>query len=367
MNQSLLDFAARLRSKISPPQDPFECGFSDPEFNELAMQLFGLQFEANAPFRALCEARGRLPGSVDRWQSIPAMPTSAFKSFEVSCIPGPERTKVFASSGTTGQTSSRHFHFLPSLQVYEASLVSAFDHRLGTDWRNMGLISLTPPPDVAPHSSLVHMISTLMKEGREKSVYLGEGLGDGSWGVDWGGFEEECKRGKPKLIFGTAFSFVHLLDFFGSDRRPGLVPASSIIFETGGYKGRSRTIPKAELHRLLRHALGGAIQVLTEYGMSELGSQAYEFFDRIADGLVFRFPAWARVRIVSPETGDEAPEGEMGLIEVCDLANVFSVMMVQTEDLGIRRGDGFEFVGRAEASEPRGCSMMPSAPGYANR
>ena len=76
------------------------------------------------------------------------------------------------------------------------------------------------------------------------------------------------------------------------------------------------------------------------------------------DRRLFRFPPWARVQIVSPETGQEVGEGETGLIRVFDLANVRSVMAVQTEDLGVRQGDGFALVGRASLAEPRGCSLM---------
>jgi hypothetical protein len=76
------------------------------------------------------------------------------------------------------------------------------------------------------------------------------------------------------------------------------------------------------------------------------------------DGRHFTFPPWARVQIISPENGREVAEGETGLIRVFDLANAFSVMAVQTEDLGIRRGDGFELIGRATLAESRGCSLM---------
>ena len=111
---------------------------------------------------------------------------------------------------------------------------------------------------------------------------------------------------------------------------------------------------KEELHRLMAAQLGiSPARIFSEYGMSELSSQAY---DR-ADG-VFQFPGWAQVRIVSPETGREVGEGERGLIRVHDLANVWSVAAVQTEDIGVRRGRGFLLAGRAEASEPRGCSLM---------
>ncbi len=132
--------------------------------------------------------------------------------------------------------------------------------------------------------------------------------------------------------------------------------------ETGGYKGRSRNLPQAELHALLTRYLGvPPSHIVCEYGMSELSSQAYDW--QAEDGTrnearVFRFPPWARARVVSPETGREVAEGETGLIQVFDLANVRSVMAIQTEDLARRRGTAFELLGRPDATEPRGCSLM---------
>ena len=159
--------------------------------------------------------------------------------------------------------------------------------------------------------------------------------------------------------------------------------------ETGGYKNRSRTMPKAELHALITERLGvPQSHIVCEYGMSELSSQAYDLGALASRRRVtllrpeelagetpalpepvtrhFRFPPWARVQIISPETGREVADGETGLIRVFDLANVFSVMAIQTEDLGIRRGDGFELVGRVAQAEPRGCSLMSSIPHSAN-
>jgi hypothetical protein len=94
--------------------------------------------------------------------------------------------------------------------------------------------------------------------------------------------------------------------------------------------------------------------IICEYGMSELSSQAY---DSNAERK-FRFPPWARVQIVSPETGREVNDGETGLIRILDLANVFSVAAILTEDLGVKRGNGFELAGRALLAESRGCSLM---------
>ena len=165
-------------------------------------------------------------------------------------------------------------------------------------------------------------------------------------------------------MLGTAFSFVHLLDYLAEQDLWFELPPGSRALETGGYKGRSRSLPKAELHALISQRLGiPPDHIVCEYGMSELSSQAYDAAltpSRITDhaSRPFHFPPWARVQIVSPETGCEVAEGETGLIRVFDLANVYSVMAIQTEDLGVRRGNGFTLEGRAVLAEPRGCSLM---------
>ncbi len=188
--------------------------------------------------------------------------------------------------------------------------------------------------------------------------------------------------------------------------------------ETGGYKGRSRELTKVELHALITKLLGiSPAHIVCEYGMSELSSQAYDKAVQSGSGILphpgplpkerengsqlasetsttrdieartllfplpggesqgegkrtvgftgtspgvrlFHFPPWARVQIISPETGLEVAEGETGLLRVFDLANVYSVLAIQTEDLAARRGDGFELLGRAASVEPRGCSLM---------
>jgi hypothetical protein len=167
----------------------------------------------------------------------------------------------------------------------------------------------------------------------------------------------------PLMILGTAFSFVHLLDFLVENHLPLDLPQGSWVMETGGYKNRSRVMPKAELHELITQRLGvGRENIICEYGMSELSSQAYDSATHPPSSIfhprVFHFPPWARAQIISPETGREVADGETGLIRIFDLANVFSVAAIQTEDLGVRRGEGFELIGRAEMAEPRGCSLM---------
>ena len=131
--------------------------------------------------------------------------------------------------------------------------------------------------------------------------------------------------------------------------------------ETGGYKGRSRELPKAALHADLSRRLGLPLSgIICEYGMSELSSQAYDLAADAQNPLdrLFRFPPWCRFQIIDPETGRPCPERSPGLLRILDLANVASVIAVQTEDLAIQRGDGFELIGRAAKAEARGCSLM---------
>lgn len=361
MNRELSNFAARLLPLMREPARPV----SNKTFNELALELFELQFRCNAPYRKICEVRKASPQTVEHWTQAPAIPTAAFKELDLTVISTGQRTAVFHSSGTTGQKPSRHYHCAESLAVYEASLWTWFQvHLKGSD----EFLFLTPNRSDAPRSSLVHMFETVrLKCGHPESVFAGCLAADGSWAIDFAAVIKRLKAagesGGRLTVMGTAFSFVHLLDYLEQNRLKFHLPAGSRVMETGGYKNRSRVMPKLELHGLIQERLGvPAEQVICEYGMSELSSQAYD--SCIGPQLLnrhprsFHFPPWAQVRIISPETGREVAEGEAGLIRMHDLANVFSVAAIQTEDLGVRRGAGFELLGRAQLAEPRGCSLM---------
>lgn len=230
----------------------------------------------------------------------------------------------------------------------------------------MDCVFLTPTPAQAPHSSLAHMFGTICSEfGWHEAVFGGHVGADGDWLLDveklLQALEGAIAAGRPVMLLGTAFNFVHLLDHLAKTNRRLRLPTGSRVLETGGYKGRSRSLPKAELHAFIREFLAIPVtHIVCEYGMSELSSQAYDCAVGNSEncGRVFRFPPWARAQIISPETGREVAEGETGLIRIFDLANVRSVMAIQTEDMGVRRGSGFELLGRAEMAEPRGCSLM---------
>jgi hypothetical protein len=370
MDQELSNFAARLRELIANRQS----AIGHRQFSKLALELFALQFKNNSAYQKICEARRLTPEIIEHWTQIPAVPTAAFKELELTSLAPDERAAVFHSSGTTGQKPSRHFHNDESLAVYEASLWTWFEQNIFANSKfqtqNSNLFFLTPPPDLVPHSSLVHMFETVrQKFGGEsvpasRSEFHGKVAADGLWTLDFDATlatlsdNSKLKTQNPKLIFGTAFSFVHLLDFLAENNLQFQLPENSRVMETGGYKNSSRSLPKSEMHALIAERLGVPREnILCEYGMSELSSQAYDQRSQNKKR-VFRFPPWARAQIISPETNREVRDGETGLIRVFDLANVFSVAAIQTEDLAIRRGDGFELIGRAQLAEPRGCSLM---------
>ncbi len=373
MSDLLASFAERLL-----PVFREQCLWTS--FSELALELFDAQRRSNATYRRFIEASGRSSAEVHRWEDIPAVPTVAFKELDLTALPVSERTRVFHSSGTTGHRPSRHYHGARSLPIYEASLKAGFD--LGF-WRGAKAdgengapvggwvpLSLTPPAAVVPHSSLVHMVDGLgSRQDRLGTRYLGRLSSEGRWELDLetttSTLVETARSGRPMVVFGTAFNFVHLVE--GLDRMGiGLqLPAGSRVMETGGYKGRSREWEKRELRLAIARCLGlEPGQIVGEYGMSELSSQAYEqpvvSGWKAADGVSrgFVFPPWARPLVISPETGTVAGEGEVGLLRILDLANVWSVMAVQTEDRAVQRGGAIELLGRASVAEPRGCSLM---------
>ena len=337
-------------------------GSSAGRFNELALKLFSLQFRQVPIYRQFCLGRQIGPGRVESWQEIPAMPTSAFKEYEVTSLAPEERAHVFYSSGTSGQARSRHFHDGESLGVYEASLWPWFARHFIGESRCLDMLFLTPAAGAAPESSLAHMFETVRQRWQGgKGIVLGGVQADGSWVLDLEGsgraMEECVGKGRAAALLGPAFALVHLLDYYQAKGLRFALPAGSRVMETGGYKGRSRALAKEELHRQIRQGLG-IERIVVEYGMSELSSQAYCGAGGGDGGAgVFRFPPWAPIRVVSAETGAEVEEGETGVLRVFDLANVRSVMAIETEDLVVRRKDGFEYVGRAADAQPRGCSL----------
>ena len=312
-------------------------------FDELARELFAFQFSRVTPFRRLCEAREVTPATLRSWREIPAMPQQLFKRARLFAHGDVKPSTVYETSRTTTGEPGRQ-HLLRD-DIYKAVAVAGA-RREGFFDGGPDFHFVAPSPREAPQSSLSAMFGFWAgaSAARRARFWMGADA--------FAKLRAELPRARrPVALAGTAFGFVHLLDFLGS---PLPLPRGSWILETGGFKGRSREIPKPELYAELARTFGVADGAIwNEYGMSELSSQAYA---RGTRGL-HAVPPWARVLVVDPATGREVAVGREGLVRWFDLANVDSVLALQTLDRAERTANGFRLIGRLPRTEPRGCSL----------
>jgi hypothetical protein len=338
-----LDFAAAAgrrawtRELLAP--------IDDAKFDRHARALFAWQHARVPAFGRLCAAHGVSPKNLRSWREIPAMPQQVFKLETLYARGLGKPAAIYETSGTTtGQPGRQH---LLSTDIYRAVAVEGA-RQAGLFAGEPELHFLAPSPGNAPHSSLSAMFGFWQKGAR---FWMEDER------FDFAGLREvlsaRSKAGKKIGLSGTAFAFVHLIDAW-ADLPPLRLPRGSWVLETGGFKGRSREISKAELYAGLRRTFSVADDAIwNEYGMSELSSQAYA---RGTNGR-HETPPWARVLVVNPGTGREVKAGREGLVRWIDLANIDSVMALQTLDLAERTRDGFRLIGRLPRTEPRGCSL----------
>ena len=322
------------------------------DFSALALALFATQFEKNVPYGAYCRSLGQTPATVRRWQDIPAVPIRAFKSAELVTFPTGHAAALFESSGTTQHTPSRHY--LKTLGFYEEALKKSFrTHVLDGDEKRL-LFILTPPPAEAPHSSLTWMFEVVKnKWGAEGSGYfLQRGRLDASR-LDFLVGKAQ-KSGQPVLLLGTTLAFLTWFDDLERMKKTFTLPAGSLLLDTGGMKTQTRDVTRAAfLDQAFRLLALPASACINEYGMCELSSQCY---GRGASTWL-QGPPWMKTLVVDPDTGAPVPEGASGLLRHFDLANVDSVMAIQTEDIGRLEGEGFHLLGRAAGADLKGCSL----------
>jgi hypothetical protein len=332
----------------------------ESRFDRLGRELFTFQFENCAAYGAFCRGRGRTPETVRSWRDVPPVPTGAFKEVALHSFPVERRAHRFRTSGTS--TAVRGALYLDTLEIYEASLLPTFRRHVLPDLRPGGRATirvLAPSAASAPDSSLSHMFAVVLRElGTRDSGFDVEGAA--LQGDRLLAHLEACAgEGRPVALCGTAFAFVHLLEELERRRASCALPAGSRLMECGGFKGRSREMPRPELYARLAGALGiPEERMVNQYGMTELGSQFYDsVLLRPDEPRRMLGPPWTRVLIVDPETGNPAAPGEVGTIVVFDLANTGAVFAVQTADLGRAVSDGFEVLGREAGAEERGCSI----------
>jgi len=334
----------------------------DAAFTALALRLFAYQFQANSPFRKFCERRGKTPREVRSWLEVPPVPIAAFKELTLVSAPVEHAIACFMTSGTTHpEKRGKHYHF--TLDVYDASAATFFKANVLPDVPRLRLLILGSPPGLQPHSSLAHYLGVMScRYGASGTdFYIGnEGLEVDRLVAD---LHAAAEAGEPVCLLGVSFAFVHLLDVCAHERLRFRLAAGSRVMDTGGFKGRSREVPQEALYALIAEHLGvPASHCVNMYGMTELSMQCYDSpLRRRAMGRqeahIMEAPPWARTVILDPETLEDLPEGEPGVICHYDLANCSSVMGILTEDLGEATREGFKFLGRVRGSESRGCSV----------
>jgi len=336
----------------------------DARFERLALELFAFQLERCEPYARFCARRGRDAARVRSWREIPAVPTGAFKEIALRSFPAERECHVFRTSGTA--TARRGELHLDTLALYEASLLPTFRRFVLPELRRgerIRLRVLAPSPTELPDSSLSHMFGTLLP--RVGAPGSGFDVVEGTLRLEplLAALDDARAAGEPVALCGTAFALVHLLDALDARGLRLRLPAGSRVMETGGFKGRARTLSRDALYAALDRALGvPPARVVNQYGMTELGSQFYDSVLCRPDEPRRKLgPPWARLRVVDPETGEDAAPGAVGMLVIVDLANGGSVLAVETADLGRRVGDGFEIVGRAPGAEARGCSIAADA------
>ncbi len=337
---------------------PVDEPLDDAAFDAYARRVFAWQFEMIAAYGAYCRRRGVAPDSLEHWTQIPAVPTAAFRAAALVAGDPAEAEVVFRTSGTTRGRERRGTHYIRDVSLYHASLLPNFAAHLLPDGLSLPMLSLLP--SALPDSSLAHMVRVVMDAfGADGSGWFATVEG----GIDSDRLEAVLDAfvaaQRPVCLLGTSFSFVHWLDSLSARGRRFLLPAGSRLMDTGGYKGRSREVPPDELRALYSKWLGiPAEPCINEYGMTELCSQFYDSTLRRPGAPRQKLgPPWVRVRVVDPDALEPVPPSERGLLQIFDLANLHSVMAVQTEDVAVLDGDGFHVLGRAAGAMPRGCSI----------
>jgi hypothetical protein len=324
----------------------------EAKWNNLVGELFAWQFARVPAYRRLCLAHEVTPKNLTSWRDIPTVPQQLFKREMLYCHGLPTPKTVYVTSGTTtGQPGRQH---LLDTDIYRAVSVEGA-RRAGLFGREVELHFLTPSPMEASSSSLSAMFGFWQNASRQISPRPRFWIRQGQF--EFAHLREtltaQIKARRPIAICGTAFSFVHLIDAW-ADFPPLRLPRGSWLLETGGFKGRSREISKAELYSQLARTFSVRDKAIwNEYGMSELSSQAY------ASGTngLHHTPPWARVLVCDPATGREVAVRKKGLVRWIDLANTDSVLALQTLDVAERTPQGFRLIGRLPWTEPRGCSL----------
>lgn len=304
-----------------------------------ALDIFRLQAANNPVYASFLEALKIDPLMVSSVDKIPYLPIRFFKTQEVK-TGSFEPQAVFESSGTSGMTHSRHL--VKDLSLYEKSFTRGFEFFYGPvqDWCIIGLL---PSYLERKNSSLVCMTDRLIRlSGHPQSgFYLDQ------YEVLLSVLKDLEKQGQKTWLIGVSFALLDFAEKFSAGLR------NTVIIETGGMKGRGPEMIREELHAIIKRSFG-VPAVHSEYGMTELLSQAYS-----KGGGLFHCPPWMKILLRDEEDPFVVKHTGTGTINVIDLANIHSCSFIATDDAGKLYPDGsFEVLGRVDGSDLRGCSLM---------
>ena len=309
-------------------------------FDPLALEVFRFQAKENPVYASYLRYLGVKSNAIDSIDKIPFLPIDFFKNHQV-ITGGWAPAVVFESSGTTGQVTSKHY--LPSKDFYLENCYRIF-HSFYGDPNDYVWLALLPSYLERSNSSLVAMVDSFMKRGK--------GDGAGFYLNDFGALCRQLKvlkkEGKPTILLGVTFALLDLAEMVG------FTFPELIIIETGGMKGRREELVRGEVHQLLKNAFG-VPAVHSEYGMTELCSQAYAKKKGV-------FQPGSTLKVLTRDINDPfyVSNGlRSGGLNIIDLANVHSCAFIETKDLGKVAADGsFEVLGRMDNSDIRGCNLM---------
>lgn len=309
----------------------------------MALEIFRKQAKINPVYKKYINTLGVQPASIKRLEDIPFLPIGFFKSHEIKSGDFQPQL-IFESSGTTQQTTSRHF--LKSEKLYKESFLNGFRLFYG-DIKNWCILGLLPGYLERQNSSLIYMVNTLIElSGHAQSGFF---LRDQSKLFDV--IQENERNAQPTLLVGVTYALLDFARQFPADW------IHTTVMETGGMKGTRREITRVEVQDILKKAWNLS-SVHSEYGMTELLSQSY------AQGTKFQSPPWMKIGIREHNdpfsiSFSSKEKSQNGIINVIDLANLYSCCFIATDDVGRLYNDGsFEVLGRRDTSDVRGCSLL---------
>ena len=313
---------------------------SHKQFEKLALKVFRFQYKNNSVYQEFCNFLNTNVYNVKSLEQIPFLPIQFFKSHTIVSN-SDEIHATFTSSGTTGITSSKHL--VTDISLYQQSYRNAFSEFYG-NIEDYAVLALLPSYLERNGSSLVYMIKDLIEltNNEHSGFYLN------SYDKLIAKLIELDKTGQNVLLIGVTYALLDLVE------KQKFQLKNTIIMETGGMKGKRKEMIREELHQILCDGFG-VQNIHSEYGMTELLSQAYS----LGNG-IFECPPWMEIKI--RDTIDAITfvnDGKTGGINVIDLANINSCSFIATQDLGKKYpNNSFEVLGRFDNSDIRGCNLM---------